>query len=776
MTCTKRSYNRSKKADLLRAGVSGLALVSLTEHVAAQAVPIEEIVVSATKRLESARDVPLALTALSGEFTRNVNLDDVKDLISYTPGVTGNSKDSFIDVVAVRGIRTQDFGVGGEPSVGFFKNGLYQGRNGSVVTSLFDIERSEVLRGPQNFLFGRNAISGAFSVHTARPKFDGTSGFIDLDVGERGHFVTEGAINKPVNENLAVRLAGYYSTENGYVDNAFDPNGDPLIEHEKWAVRGSIDYINGPFTAQLTLEYEDREQSGSVYRATGRGENFDTLEELFGPLNIPENGRDVNQDLSLGNFDNGEVGSLALRMEYEFDGATLVSLTGYRDHTYNYREDYDGTSLNINDFGLDQEGTYFEQEVRLVSNTDGPFSWYVGASYYEEDLDAFFTAQGDEELFCAYYYFAYYGEDLTGSCLADVYYATAVPEGLLEQGDVDAKNTGYAAYLDLSYQITDTFDVSLGLRYARDKKRFANNVLPVTSALGPFFTYSVTTNGPLEDTRTFDDFSPRFIARYRPNDDHTFFASITRGYKAGGFGTFGFSPVPGGPAIGFGDELQPGDAVPDDFGAETLWSYEVGHKGTFADGRLTTDLNLYYYDYKDLQLLVFQDGGGLIFNLGEVRGYGAEMSITAQLNQYVSLFSNIALNETDIFDAGAACALDTCDGNRLDTPRWSGASVLNVQYPTSSGEYFAAAEVFWESAKGGGIENLALSRVEAFADATLRAGFRTDAWSVTGYVENVFNELYYDQGNNNDGILVPHVFGPSRPRTFGIRFAYSFGE
>lgn len=766
-----RVFKKATAAKLL----STTALVLASTYVNAQG-PIEEIMVSATKRTESVSEVPLAITAISGDFTREVNLDDVKDLITFSPGVTGNSKDSFIDAVAVRGIRTQDFGVGGDASVGFFKNGLYQGRNGAVVTSLFDIERAEILRGPQNFLFGRNAIAGAISVHTARAKFEENSGYIDLDVGERGRFVGEGAINLPVNENFAFRLAGYYSTENGYVENAFDPNGDPLISHEKWAIRGSADYRSGPLSIQLTAEYEDRDQSGSVYRATGRGDNFDVLEELFGPFNLPENGRDVSQDNSLGNFDRGEVTSLGARIDYDFDFATLTSQTGFKDHTYNYREDFDGLPININNFGLDQSGQYFEQELRLVSQNDGPFSWYVGASYYNEDLDSLFTAQGDEEVICAYYYFAYYGENLNGSCLADVYYATAVPEGLLEQGIVRGDYSGYAAYVDLSYELSDTFDISFGLRYSDDKKTFSNNVLPVTSALGPFFTYSVTTNGPLTDTRSYDALTPRFIARYRPNEDHTFFASVTRGFKAGGFGTFGFSPTATGPAISAGDELQPGDAVPDDFDPEKLWSYEVGHKGTFAEGRISTDLNFYYYDYKDLQLLIFQDGGGLIFNLGRVKGYGAEGSITGNINEYFDIYATGAFNETDISEAGPACGIPSCDGNRLETPRWSGAIVLNGHIPMDQGELFATAEMFFESSKGGGIENIALSRVDSFIDTTIRAGYRTDVWSITAYVENLTNELYYDQGNNNDAIIPAHFFGPSRPRTFGVRLSRNFGS
>ena len=208
----------------------------------ASAQTLEEVIVTATKRAESVQDVPLAITALSGDFVNQVNLDDVKDLVSFTPGVTGNSQDSFIDAISVRGIRTQDFGVGGDPSSAFFKNDLYEGRNGSAVTSLYDIERAEILRGPQGFLFGRNSIGGAFSVHTKRAQVgEDLSGYIDLDVAERGRFATEGAINVPVSDNFAMRFAGYYSTEDGFAKNFFPGRGDE-IEHDKWALRWSTTY------------------------------------------------------------------------------------------------------------------------------------------------------------------------------------------------------------------------------------------------------------------------------------------------------------------------------------------------------------------------------------------------------------------------------------------------------------------------------------------------------------------------------------------------------
>ncbi|MFT4997880.1 MAG: iron complex outermembrane receptor protein [Flavobacteriales bacterium] len=216
---------------------------------------LEEVIVTATKRAESVQDVPLAITAFSGDFTRNVNLNDVKDLVAFTPGITGNSQDSFIDAISIRGIRTQDFGIGGDPSAAFFKNDLYEGRTGAAVSSLYDMERSEVLRGPQGFLFGRNSIGGAISVHTGKAEIDGgNAGYIDIDVAQFGRIAVEGAVNLPVNDSLAFRVAGYHSEEDGDIQNEFD--GKDLTYHDKSALRLPMRLKNYQYKHLLNMKTE----------------------------------------------------------------------------------------------------------------------------------------------------------------------------------------------------------------------------------------------------------------------------------------------------------------------------------------------------------------------------------------------------------------------------------------------------------------------------------------------------------------------------------------
>ncbi len=278
-----RNYMRKRR---MAAAVSAAVMTSALPGSAFGQV-LEEVIVTATKRSESVMDVPLAISAVSGQLIREANLDDVKDLISYTPGVTGNSQDSFIDFVSVRGILTNDFGIGGDPSIGLYKNGLYQGRNGSAVTSLYDIERAEVLRGPQGFLFGRGAISGAMNIHTTRPDTEGVNGYAELNVGERDRLIAEGAINVPVGDHLAFRLAGYHSQQDGYVDNAFPGRNSDYISHNKDAVRLSTLFETDRLTVNLMLEYENRNLSGSIYVPTAKGDGYELLSEIYGDLGYP---------------------------------------------------------------------------------------------------------------------------------------------------------------------------------------------------------------------------------------------------------------------------------------------------------------------------------------------------------------------------------------------------------------------------------------------------------------------------------------------------------
>ena len=789
MTTTPRSNRRPLRAQSRKNTLA--KAVSATIIASAIAAPawsqsLEEVIVTATKRSQSVQDVPLAITALSGDFVNKVNLDDVKDLVSFTPGITGNSQDSFIDAISVRGIRTQDFGVGGDPSAAFFKNDLYEGRNGSAVTSLYDIDRVEVLRGPQGFLFGRNSIGGAISVHTKRAEVGGSnSGYADIDVAERGRFAGEAAINVPISDSFAMRFAGYYSTEDGFADNKF--SGDDLIEHEKWALRWSTAFEKDRLAIYTTAEYEDREQSGSVYRAIQQGDIWDTFDEAFGSVTLRGGDEDIDVDQSGakgGDADDATILTLGLRIEYDFDFATLTSNTGYKDHDYFYSEDYDGTPISANNYAQDQTGDYFQQELRLTSNGDGPLGWYAGASYYEENIDTNFIFIADEDAMCQFYGNYYYPGYNFGGC-EDLYayYGsefTSSPDGTLtETGRAKGEYSGWATYLNLSYALTDTLDVEVGVRYSDDSKDFSLNVPTPVSELGPYWAYGFSTAEAITANESWDDTTWRFLGTWRPTDDAMFFASYTQGFKAGGFGTFNLSNNANGDSpIGESDITRADGFGNNVFEPETVDSYEIGYKDSLFNGSANLDLTAFYYEYEDLQVVVAEGGTAVVKNAGQVEAWGLEGSITMALSDNFNAYLAMGYLDSEATQIQQICASgdDACEGSSLFwAPEFSGALVLDAYFPVDGGAITGSYEIFWESGRGGGWENLSETKIDAYAEMALRAGYESDNnWYVEAYVENLTDEFTWDGQNNNGGIVPSHFFGPKRPRTFGLRVGTSW--
>ncbi len=788
--------------------VSAAVVASVAAPAAAQ--EIEEVIVTATKREESIQDVPLAITAFTGDFVRQVDLDDVKDLVTFAPGVSGNSTDAFIDGISIRGVRTQDFGVGGDPSAAFFKNNLYEGRNGSVVTSLYDLERAEVLRGPQGFLFGRNAVGGAFSVHTKRPNLDGNrDGYVEVNAGERGRFDAEGAFTAGISDNFAMRLALYHSQEDGHVRNVF--NNKDFLSHDKTAGRLSLLWGGDNYEVFATAEYEDFDRDGSQYRSALNSPRLEIWEGLLGPVNMPSDPRAINSDQFFGSEDDGEQLNLGLHVEYDFDEMALSWSAGYKDHDYLYIEDYDGTPRNVGVYAQDQTGDYFQTELRLTSTGDGPLSWYAGVSLYEESIDVKFTSILEEEAVCAYYG-SYYGVDnctdyfdYWQAYYDALYYPGYITVGtfspssdgqMTEETFVNGKYNGWAAYVDLSYAINDQWDVSLGLRHTYDKKRFTTRTPPPESLLMSYFLPGYLTTG-LTDSNDWNQTTPRLIVRYMPSDATTLFASYTEGYKSGGFGTFSIiNPDTGeAGAIFFGagniDEQPPftpeDGFVPAQFRPEDVQSFEVGYKGLLADGTVSVDVTAFVYDYTDLQVNFF-DQGAKVGNAGQVDGRGIEGSIQRAIGDNWDLNVTAGWLDTEAVGLQQVCDgapdsdglldgdADACEGAPLHwAPEASGSFVLNGDFPMGNGSLFTNIEMFWEGERGGGFEQIPESVVGSFQEWTLRVGYASDNnWTLTGYVENITDELNYAGAQTNSGITPTWLVGPNKPRTAGMRFSYYF--
>lgn len=797
------------------------ALVAGAAAAPLQAQELEEIVVTATKRAESVMDVPLAITAMSGEFLREVNLDDVKDLIAFTPGITGNTKDSFLDFVSVRGIRTIDYGNGGDPSVSIFKNGLYQGRNGSAVSSLYDIDRAEILRGPQGFMFGRNSVSGAMNIITTKPNVDESEGYVEVDVGERGHVVVEGAFNVPFGDNWAMRLSGYHSEEDGYIKNL--QGGPDLISHEKDAVRASFRYQSDTVTTDFFLEYEERDQSGTVYRATGEGDQFNVVgTRLNGgmPIEFDPDLRTVNNNNTLGSTDGGEIFQAGLQFDVDTSIGTFTSITGFKDHDYLYAEDYDAIPVVLFEYGQDQTGDYFEQEFRITSDSDGPLSWYAGASFYKENIDTTFIGVQAEDAYCAaYWYYGAYSFQIPYTCESTFYYYnyydtyygqtyycdyylmpyfgsctwTSSPDGLIHDANrIIGKYQGYSAYVDLSYAFSDTFDMSFGVRYSWDEKEFSQEVLPDpgNSILGQKVqTGFRTPNGPVKDKADWSDTTYRVVANWHVGENSLIFGSITTGYKPGGFGSFTITQTnlaPGEDPIWGEYEAGPDDK-PLQFDPETVTSFDLGYKTTIG-GRTQLSINAFMYEYEDLQAIYTEGPRAVVDNIGKVDGQGVEFEINSALSDNVTLRVGGSWFDSEARDIAPFCGegervtgdADVCDGQSIPwAPEYTAFAVLNAGFPVGNGEIFGNIAWSWEDDRRGDwpAPSIVYQKIAGMNQTDILVGYRTENWRISAYVENLFDEEWFDSNypdGDPDTPYVQHEFGPARPLTAGVRFGFEF--
>ena len=300
------------------------------------AVQIEEIIVTTQKREQSLQDVPISVSAFTGSFMEKAQISDAKQVASLTPGVSGDTDDSFLDSMNVRGISTNDFGVGAEPSIGLYQDGIYLGRTGGAVSSFFDIEMVEVVKGPQGTLFGRNASSGAISITTVKPE-DEFGGSIDVGLGQDGYGEVTAMVNTPINDQFSSRLAVYHQQQDGWVTNIND--GGQVGAVENTAARFTLAFENENITSSLTLEYEDRQAPPTIYQA------FDPDETGLPFYSTDAAEDEFTSDVSSADLvDEGEVWGATLHVEVDLgNDYSLSSVTGLRGHNYYYLEDFDGS-------------------------------------------------------------------------------------------------------------------------------------------------------------------------------------------------------------------------------------------------------------------------------------------------------------------------------------------------------------------------------------------------------------------------------------------------
>ncbi|MCE2990581.1 MAG: TonB-dependent receptor [Aquidulcibacter sp.] len=617
---------KGKHLAALLAATSPTVLVA--QETIAQSEQIETIVVTAQRRNQAVTDVPMAITAVTAASLKRAQVRDAGDLTALAPGLAGKAQGLGTPVFSVRGISTNTVGIGGESSIGVFWDEGYLGRLESANIPFFDVERVEVLKGPQSTLFGRNASAGVISIMSRRPEFS-LGGDVTASYASFDSFEVTGGLSIPLTEALAVRVAGLQrdrgGTERNVLLDRVEGGGETtalrgVIAFEpssRLNVTGIVNYVRdagGGFPSQ-TID--------PALAATG-GLTPDPFDG-FHATNIPT-------------FENRRLWSGNLQMRWTLnDALTLKSVTTGLDTRLERQFDVDGSAAPLLNgrFGNYRNKT-FGQEFRLVGS-GSRFNWFVGASLFEERVSQSFDYTFSEVALLSGNEIpmdtAFQGQAAFFVCdepLTTAVFSLACSNEARETINASGRNTSYAAFGDGTFNVTDHIRATVGARLSFDRKRFAYSAPPVVT-VGSGLTGNNLFAAPTAAPQTFDkswtSIQPRFALDYKPDARTIIFASASRGFKAGGFDpAFEVSRVP--------------------FERESVWAYEVGTRTRMIAGTLGLGLSAFFLDYDDYQLQVLRNGTTSTLNAPKVTSYGAEFEGSWRPTRRLTFDANLVLNQS----------------------------------------------------------------------------------------------------------------------------------
>lgn len=561
---------------------------------------VEEIVVTAQRRSERLQDVPVTMQAFDGKAIQAAGLTQVDQLARLTPGLNVGAFAPSKPQIYMRGIGTRQIDIGSDPSVGVFLDDVYVGRVSGSVSNLADIERIEVLKGPQGTLYGRNTIGGAMSVVTADPK-DETVANLEIGVGDFGAYSAKGYVGGAlIPGRVDARVSAFYVKRDGYVVNT--ATGNTALGLDQAGVRGKLRFTpTDRLSAILTVDILRDRSPGQQ----GESEGPDVfLRSPAAAIPTPTADR-FSEAYNLDSPTRRNSDQISLRAEWRGDDAVVTSITALRRSRLIEDADVDSTPLSVLEQVTFERSRELSQELRIVSDPDGGWSfggrldWIVGAYAYRDEsvrTDRFVWGADSLPVF-------------VGRLLGDAGLGSITNDATLDR-DVDSA----AAYGQATVHLTDTVNLTAGLRYSRDRKHGV--YVGTTDHIGlPVLSQPFTV--PLDRTWTSTD--PRVTIDWKPAPDVLLFATASRGYKSGGFQWAVTDP----------------SLAARIFNPETVDYYELGAKTRWLDGALVLNGAVFYNDYRNLQVqrLVATPGGGVsnvISNAAASTIKGAELEVTAR--------------------------------------------------------------------------------------------------------------------------------------------------
>lgn len=727
-------------AILLGAGVPAFLLGSADARAqqATESGRIEQIVVTARRREESLQDVPVSITAFSSDALERNMFEGIADYLSRSPNV------SFISTgsrdrkeLSIRGVTNQlDSAEALVPSgtFGFYIDGF----NVSSATrnpAVMDLERIEVLRGPQGTYFGRNAIGGAINITTKKPE-QAWFGQIGADFSRFSTYDLEIIGNAPlVEDKLAARLALKYHESDGHIENIHPIGGgnDSLYKYGRLSIRYTptdrltVDVI-GAYSDEVVGMREGVPSGVMSMFAAG----------LYGPLADPDGIGFFPENTDRVNFNREqEVGAdyryITANVEYVFDDFVLTSITGYLDSKMFLLGDVDGGSR---DYFYETKPIFRDstsQEIRLQSEVGGALDWTVGGIVSRDRGSiAQKTFAGDAGIF-------------------------GLPSGFQITGTFgDSETLSSAVFGELLWHAADRLDVLFGLRYTHEEIEISQ-----------YNVSSGVINNFVADETTFDDVSPKVSVSYDLTDDTRVYGTVAKGFKAGG--------------VQIGTQLEESSYAP-----EELWNYEIGVKSEFFDGRARLNAAAFYADWKDLQAAFAvartDPDGTIIWNSGiqnaaSAGNLGAEAELTALLTDDLIVSFGAGYIDAQFDDFPNAFVngkgRDLSERRIPNAPEWTLNGDAEYGFRLADRDAYVRLEWYYRDEIRSNLQSLVREDegfpfvVPSYHHVNLRAGIDSERFSIAAYVENLFDEVYYTNAYQKAFVGGLHL-QPSY-QTWGVR-------
>jgi iron complex outermembrane receptor protein len=551
-----------------------------------------EIIVTAQRKSESLQRVPIAVTALSGSSMRETGVTDLIGVAARVPSLNmgqqmGGAK------ITIRGIGLDTLAPGAEAPVAYYQDGVFLARTSASLIGFFDVDRVEVLRGPQGTLYGRNATGGAINVLTRDPT-NSLDGYFVLTGGTYNMFASEGAIGGPITDGVEARIAFRTSDHDGYGKNLFTGK-DIDTQHER-AVRAKLKFEPATgLTILLTADYEHAKDTLGInwhYLGQGGVDPSPTGVLLGGVLTTRI--RDISSEIDP--LRQVEAWGLDGTVSYDLGFATMKSTVAYRRTKSRARMDLDMTSFPLfSPMDIRDNARQLVVETQLNGSFGGT-EWLVGATHFQEKDN--------------------------GSVKAAVFNGTFVSEGLYTGSQI--KTNAQAVFAEVTHHVSTALSATIGGRYSTERKRVIDQqsldlFTPASFPLQPVYSplafvaiecsNSVQTLPICVPSKRWNSFTPKFGLKYQANAATLIYLSATKGFRSGGY-SLGAVQAPVNP--------------------ETVWSYEVGLKARFLEGALQTNLAAFYYDYSDLQVTKAQGTQTILENAATARVKGIEAEIVAR--------------------------------------------------------------------------------------------------------------------------------------------------